>query len=151
MGGHLYRHTWKYCGSRPGPQQQSGYCNKVSKNICAGEGSCLHFVKNTTSLKHNKAQCNIMRYACKEKGLLVNDATVLNVNVYWNQLELRQDSVGLAKPQICVFDRHPDDSDEGSHGLYFRNTSLNKTQMVKFAMELWNGAYGTKLYGNFSR
>ena len=42
-----------------------------------------------------------------------------------------------------------DDSDECSPGLYFRNKSLNKTQIIKFAMKLWKSAYETELQETF--
>ena len=40
------------------------YQNKMSRNLFAGGGSCLQFVKNATPVKHSKAKHNEMRYAC---------------------------------------------------------------------------------------
>ncbi|KAM5253389.1 uncharacterized protein RBU33_024996 isoform 2-T2 [Hipposideros larvatus] len=43
------------------PPQASKYCNKASCNLFAGGGSCHQFVKNSTSVKHNKGQHNKIR------------------------------------------------------------------------------------------
>ena len=41
--------------------------NKASRKLFAGRGSCLQFVKNSTSsVKHNKVKRNEMMPACSE-------------------------------------------------------------------------------------
>lgn len=39
------------------------HCNRERHNIIVGGGACLQFVKNPTSMKHNKAKRNEMRSA----------------------------------------------------------------------------------------
>ena len=45
--------------------------NKVSLDLFAGGVSCLQFVQNVTSAKHNKMKCNKMRCACTINILFV--------------------------------------------------------------------------------
>lgn len=51
------RHCW--FGFRP-PQQTN--ITMESCNLFAGGNACFQFVKNVTSMKHNKTKCNKMRY-----------------------------------------------------------------------------------------
>lgn len=52
-----------YLGDIPGSVLQ--HPNKPSHNLFADGGSCLQFIKNATSVGHNRAKRNKMRYAYK--------------------------------------------------------------------------------------
>ena len=51
---------WSYCWFGSRQPQQCEYCNPASCSISAGGGSCTQFVKNTMSVKCNKAKHNKM-------------------------------------------------------------------------------------------
>lgn len=53
--------TGKILGVGSRPLQESEDLNKTSCHPFAGGRSCLHFVKNEISVKHNKSKCNKMR------------------------------------------------------------------------------------------